>query len=308
MTAPKSWLREPSRVPSPKRLRAAAAAAALLDEILEPRADVRAHLFDEAWGEGEELATIRNGQGDFAFVWFAPAGTVIRGFDHESAMSPYRVRPPRPWEGMFDGLPAELAYANEEPAFALDEVTFCLWRTRRARKWHVGSGELPRGRDPDGSGALLRVIDGGPSAYVRYAREYFEREVPEQVIAEAYRGRVTESAIETLNPAASPSTVLQRASALGLSVGSGSGGGSVAKKPGKSATRKKPTEKPKAVGEAPKRRRKPGRAQFTVETSDGEVRLVVNGKAISRSSHDPRGLYAAVFDRVKELIEAGDRG
>ncbi|MEU9057374.1 hypothetical protein AB0D13_00395 [Streptomyces sp. NPDC048430] len=51
----------------------------------------------------EEVASMRSGSGDEFDVIFSPAGAYIRGFDHESAMSPYVDD--EPWPGVVDSVP-----------------------------------------------------------------------------------------------------------------------------------------------------------------------------------------------------------
>jgi hypothetical protein len=45
--------------------------------------------FDSRWGAGEQMASMRNGQGDQYFALFNRAGCWLKGFDHESVMSPF---------------------------------------------------------------------------------------------------------------------------------------------------------------------------------------------------------------------------
>lgn len=52
-------------------------------------------LADSRRSPGEQMASMRNGSGDAYSIVFSPAGAFIRGFDHESAMSPrHSGRPP----------------------------------------------------------------------------------------------------------------------------------------------------------------------------------------------------------------------
>jgi hypothetical protein len=60
---------------------------AMLDAVLGRGSVERYHSF-AAWGEGRELASMRNGSGDEYAIVFSADGAYVRGFDHESLMSP----------------------------------------------------------------------------------------------------------------------------------------------------------------------------------------------------------------------------
>ncbi|GAA2513169.1 hypothetical protein [Streptomyces gobitricini] len=123
------------------------------------------------------------GSGDEYAIVFAPAGAYIRGFDHESLMSPYAsVKPkPRPWPGVLDDVPEAFRTYVEEPAFADADgtpfVTACLWRTTEDTSWRTGGIDFPDAPDPDGSGFLFELLtDRSSEAYQEFAVSV--REVP----------------------------------------------------------------------------------------------------------------------------------
>jgi hypothetical protein len=158
----------------------------MLDAVLFPDEwDLRYHSYDAKWAPGEQVFSMRNGSGDHYFLWFAAVGAVLHGFAHESAMSPWsRQRSkepdgPRPFPGLFTGLPQRLDYRETAKSFCLDEneVTFCAWWTGKA-SWRIGRVAFPKGQDPDGSEDLLFILDGRPETYVRWASEYAEEELP----------------------------------------------------------------------------------------------------------------------------------
>ena len=118
-------------IPSLRRL---ARSLAMLDAILSPEWESRYYSFDSHWGEGELMASMRNGQGDHWFALFTREGVVVIGLDHEAPM----FRPGDPWPGLIDSLPRELASAVEEPAFDARNCTFCLWRRTGGAGWERG--------------------------------------------------------------------------------------------------------------------------------------------------------------------------
>lgn len=94
------------RLPSIPDLRVLCRALATLDVVLSPDSEDRYHLYDAAWAPGEELASMRDGAGNEYSVVFTAAGAYVRGFDHESPMSPYATDDDQPWPGVLDTAPS----------------------------------------------------------------------------------------------------------------------------------------------------------------------------------------------------------
>jgi len=148
---------------------------AMLDAIMSPEWEHRYYSFNSKWGEGEMMASMRNGSGDEYFILFDSHGAIMKGFDHESAMSPWSAEEEKVWPGMFDGVPVEFETFLAEPAFSIPETTFCIWRRYVDTAWHVGPINYPDEDDPDGSEYLLSILDGRPSTYKEFAESYYEK-------------------------------------------------------------------------------------------------------------------------------------
>ncbi|MEV6107545.1 hypothetical protein AB0M28_23005 [Streptomyces sp. NPDC051940] len=204
-------------LPDPDRLRADLRALAVLDAVIGGDPRFCEYTFDPAWGPGEEAALMNNGSGDDFSVQFTPAGVLIRGFDHESAMSPYGTDDEQVWPGVIDEVPAALRPLLDEPSF-YDEgidalrVTACLWRETGDTAWRTGSAiTFPADtEDPDGSGFLFRLLtDRSPEAVQSHFEDYYERPVPLDAIHHVLTGRPLTLAIAgALNPAALPGSAL----------------------------------------------------------------------------------------------------
>jgi len=81
---------------------------------------------------------MRNGCGDDCYIMFTTAGAFIRGFDHESPMTPWRTDPPQLWPGLIDDVPDTLRAFLAETAFAYDDVfaaTYVLWHQNAESGW-----------------------------------------------------------------------------------------------------------------------------------------------------------------------------
>jgi hypothetical protein len=150
------------------------------------------------------MASARNGQGDEYFLVFGPAGAFMKGFDHESPMSPWQQKSRAVWPGVLDAVPAVFASQLTEPAFSMQDTTFCIWRTNEDISWQRGEVDFPPGEDPDGSENLLWMLDGRPETDRRFCEDYYERQVDLRLIASIYEhSRLTEGLVKLLNPEAS---------------------------------------------------------------------------------------------------------
>jgi len=183
-------------LPNIPTLRRLTRSLAMLDAIVSPEWEFRYYSFDSRWGEGELMASMRNGQGDHWFALFTRDGIVVLGLDHEAPM----FRPGDPWPGVLDTVPAELRTAVHEPAFDARNCTFCVWRRTGGAGWERGPVEFSGGDDPDGSAHLLHLLDARPESYRTFAAECYEMDLPLDAIAAVYRHqRLTPSLIARLN-------------------------------------------------------------------------------------------------------------
>lgn len=181
---------------------------AILDAIMSPEWEYRYYSFDPYWSKAKNiaLASMRNGSGDDFFILFAPEGCIIKGFAHESSMSPYRARRNNPgtrgiWPGIYDAVPAGLYALIDNPALTLDDVTYCIWWHNSAPGWQMGVRDFLMEDDPDGSEIHLEILDGAPATYQEYARQYYERDIPIAVIRAIYAHYpVSKEAIQAINP------------------------------------------------------------------------------------------------------------
>jgi hypothetical protein len=94
-----------TELPSPESLKKLMKALAMLDAAIEPEWEYRYYSFNSKWSEYEQMASMRNGQGDLWFCVFSSTGVFLKGFDHESKMSPWNKEPRTVWSGVLDNVP-----------------------------------------------------------------------------------------------------------------------------------------------------------------------------------------------------------
>ena len=186
--------------PDIEGLRRLSQSLAMLDAIMSPEWEDRYYSFNSKWSEKEMMASMRNGQGEEYFILFDSHGAIMKGFDHESPMSPWAGQEKKLWPGIFESVPAEFQSFLSEPAFSIDETTFCVWRRYSDSSWQVGSIDYPDEDDPDGSEYLLSILNGEPSAYKEFADWYYEKTLSLDAIEHIYRhDPLTNDIVSALN-------------------------------------------------------------------------------------------------------------
>lgn len=199
------------RLPAIPDLRALCRALAALDVVLDPGSEDRCHLYDTAWAPGEELASMRNGAGDEYSIVFTAAGAYVRGFDHESPMSPHATDDEQPWPGVLDAVPDAFRSCVAEPAFS-DEygtprVTVCLWREHRDTGWQHGDIAFPPEGDDGADWLFTLLTDRTPEAFQDWAQDYYAMPIDLDAVRHVYAGQpLTTSVVTALSVTLKPGT------------------------------------------------------------------------------------------------------
>ncbi|MEU0804022.1 hypothetical protein [Streptomyces sp. NPDC005970] len=194
---------------------------AMAEAVLSPDGE-RYYSFSATWSPTEEIASMRNGSGDEFDVVFSPAGTYVRGFDHESPMSPYVDD--GLWPGVVDSVPDVFRGHVLEPAFGDDgvpRVTACMWREAASDRWQTGEIHFPEGyADPDGADWLFQLLtDPTPEAFQRFAEDYYETAVDIDAVRHVYELRpLNGQTVRALNSTVSLSAVAAAAAGIGFPV------------------------------------------------------------------------------------------
>ena len=185
--------RDLSQLPDIDALRRLMQSLAVLDAILSPEWDVpvllvqrevvegRADGVDAERGRGRPVRPLHEGR-------VFHQGVRSRGGD----VTPYRERPKRVWPGVLDSVPKAFAKSLSQPAFSMDDTTFCVWRLKGDRRGRAVTSEFPKGERP---GRLARRCSATTTAnrttYRKHAEDYFEAEVPLKLIRACTLARTT---------------------------------------------------------------------------------------------------------------------
>ncbi|MGE8207288.1 hypothetical protein ACQKP0_22620 [Heyndrickxia sp. NPDC080065] len=188
------------QLPEPESLKTLMIVQAALNTILCETEWLRYHSFVQEWDEGVCMAKIDNGAGDHLIMLFSAEGSIIKGFDHESQLSPYAQNKHKVWPGIYDNAPSELLSLLEHEGIGKEDVTFCIWRKNSDSSWQKGKVKMPKGAD-DGSNFLIGAIYQTPEDFVQFAEDYFELTLPIEVVEKVYEGvPITAERIQMLNP------------------------------------------------------------------------------------------------------------
>lgn len=159
-------------------------ASATLDIEVCDEEFLRCFTYTENWAPGFDVATYENGGGDDIIFVIQGDSILIKGFDHESEVSPHAQDEYGVWPGMYEGAPHELLSVLDDDTFEVEDVTFCYWRLENEISWSRGSVTFENNED-DGSGWLLSAITITPKKFIEYIESYYEgnytRVTPERV-------------------------------------------------------------------------------------------------------------------------------
>lgn len=208
------------RLPGIDELREHCRALATVEAVLSPEWEYRSYSFNSSWAPGEQMASMRDGSGNEWSAVFSTDGVYVRGFDHESPMSPYAND--IPWPGVLDSVPAVFQPVVTEPAFCDEDgmpvVTCCLWREGADTQWRHGAVEFPeRSTDPDGADDLFALLtDRSPDAYVCFAEDYYEFDVDPAAVKAIFQLQpLTAELVAALNPDVTLADLAQDLAAIG---------------------------------------------------------------------------------------------
>lgn len=164
----------PDKLPDIETLRQITQSIAMLDAIISPEWEYRYYSYNSKWGQNQQMASMRNGCGDDWFLLFDAHGAALKGCAHEYSLA---------GDAAFSAqikkiVPSAFSSFLYEPAFNMENASFCLWRGCSDPGWSVvtpANGRITP--QEDGSADLMGIFDGIPETYRDFAVDYYEREI-----------------------------------------------------------------------------------------------------------------------------------
>ncbi|UUZ82514.1 hypothetical protein LJK88_50660 [Paenibacillus sp. P26] len=203
-------------LPGPNSLQKLMRIQATLNIVLCQEEWLRYHRYVQGSNSDVWMAKIDNGSGNHFMILFSSKGTIIKGFDHESELSPYAQDEHEVWPGIYESVPHELLSLLDDDAVEKNDVTFCIWHEPNDVRWQKGKVKIPKGAS-DGLGIFVNSIFPTPKAFVEFAEDYFETTPPMDIVEQIYNDfPITTEMIQLLNPNSEPKEVLQELESSGL--------------------------------------------------------------------------------------------
>jgi len=157
---------------------------ALLEAIISPEWEYRYYSYNSNWGEGEEMASMRDGSGDEWFLWVKNDLAALKVMSHEFGTL-------NDIEAIKNQFPTDYASFISEPAFSINEST-SLWYLSETEwvKFDVNEEETEK---------LIKVFEFTASEYKEWAENYYENEFPLEAIEKIMAGNCSDNEVHLLN-------------------------------------------------------------------------------------------------------------
>ncbi len=146
--------------------------AAMLDAILMPEWEYRYYSYNSKWDTNEQMASMRDGQGNQYFALLSNYGLIIKGFDVDYL----RSNKNNYYDNIYDEVPDKFKDFLSEPAFTLEKATFCIWNEFADGQWKTSIETDIK------SLRLLKILLGGPEYYLKWANEYYDIILPSNIV------------------------------------------------------------------------------------------------------------------------------
>jgi len=158
---------------------------AMIDAILCPEWEYRYFSFNCSWDNNEEMASMRDGEGNEYFILFKNGNIIGKVFEKSSPLTEIERNE------LFQKIPKILNFFLEEKAFSLQDTTLIFWKIKEDKELVY----LPLNKELSYLGFLYT-----PEVYINWAKKYYEINFDEKTIEELFNYMpLTEERIKKLN-------------------------------------------------------------------------------------------------------------
>lgn len=186
-------------------------AYSIIDVIMNAGAEYDGSVYhcNTDWNAGVALFTIDDGCGDHFHILCSKQGCIIKGFGHESDLSPYNYDETENYPNyrFYENMPHELYELLGDEVLERDLLTFCAWHTAGDDSWR--SAHMPVPDDwRDGSTDFLDYLSGRDD-YIAWLKEYYEADIDSAAVTDILDGAaITGELVAELNAAADIESVM----------------------------------------------------------------------------------------------------
>jgi len=160
---------------------------ALLEAILSPDWDDRYYSYNAHWDEGEEMASMRDGEGNRWFIWFKDNLAALAVYTTAAGMT-------EDLEQIIQEFPSEYQSFIKEPAFSIKQSS-ALWYIED-KTW------IKRGLEDGSISDELAILEWTAADYKKWAEGYYEVDLDAALIQQIMDGNYSEEIVFGLNPEA----------------------------------------------------------------------------------------------------------
>lgn len=191
-------------MPNKEKLRSHLVSLCALEIISSNEDSERLHKFVKR-SELGELFHLDAAAGDNLYLLFSKDGIIVRGFDHESELSPYNKESFEPVKGIYENAPAALLDSLRKMIIYeedFDEVTFCAWNLVDSTNWFMGKPESNRKDSGIWLGDLEQERLLSPKDWcVEVGAQVFGLDIHEDIVEDIFNHQPIEpKTISQLNP------------------------------------------------------------------------------------------------------------
>lgn len=192
-------------------------AYSIIDVIMNSGSDYDGSIYhcNTDWNAGVALFTIDDGGGDHFHILFSDASCVIKGFGHESDLSPYNYEEDAdyPKYRFYENIPHALYELLDNEALERDLLTFCAWYTPENGAWQAAHVSVPDDWR-DGSADFLDYFSERDD-YIAWLKDYYEADINSAPVMDILAGvAVTEEMVAELNPKADTEAAMEAVYAI----------------------------------------------------------------------------------------------
>lgn len=177
---------------------------ALLDAVIEQDWEYRYYSYNGQWDDSEEMASMRDGEGNHYFILFKKNMCFIKVIDKEkNSINEIKSKLSETDHNFKDEL---MEFLNE-PAFYIDELSFLYWNVDG--KWNS--------IEPDENKWLNILIDP-VSEYVKFAENYYEVKLNINIISKIINENVKMKQLLEINPDVDIDQLFEDIEEIGLEI------------------------------------------------------------------------------------------
>ncbi len=173
-----------------KNLQQKLKALALADTILEPEWEMRYFSYDSNWAEEQQMASMRDGEGCFWYVWFQGENIGYKSISpHDGLMSKKEL------DDIKNNIPKEYEEFINEPAFYIDDATE-IWLLKDLKWIKYGITDITEIID------LSEIFKWSATEYKEWAEYYYEKDIDMEALNKVFDFTLDRDDILKLNPEA----------------------------------------------------------------------------------------------------------